>query len=246
MDRWTPTIPSPDSSVWLLPLLMLVISASGYLAGWLRTRRSWPSGDTRKLFHFVIISTATVLSLTIGVSALNLLGLLMALYIATVVRAGPGSILYAGIARASDAPHASLYILLPFLATAAGGVLTISLFGPWSSVGFVASGWGDAVGEPIGTRFGRRRFRVPALFGASSVRSLEGSAAVFAAAFAGAFAVIALSGLAEGAGPCRMAAGSLAAAGAAAVTEAVSPRGLDNLTVPLVAAGVARAVLATR
>jgi len=38
-------------------------------------------------------------------------------------------------------------------------------------------GWGDAVGEPVGTRFGRHPYRVPSLAGVPATRTLEGSLA---------------------------------------------------------------------
>src|SRR5690606_29991778 len=161
--------------------------------GHLKLARGWRTGDTRKLFHFIIISTATALSLSLGWGAVNLLGGLMAFYVFTVARVGEGNPLFEGIARESDAPHRGLYIVIPYLSTAAGGLLSALLFGSHASVGMVASGWGDALGEPIGIRFGRHRYRVISFAGGSGTRSLEGSAAVFLASAVGAAVVISSS-----------------------------------------------------
>jgi phytol kinase len=105
----------------------------------------------------------------------------------------------------------------------------------YAFVGYLVCGWGDAVGEPVGTRWGRRRYRAPSLAGVPATRSLEGSTAVFAAGTIAAFL-----GLLAGGFPPGAALGIAAASGAAGtVTEAISTHGMDNLTVQVVAAGVA-------
>lgn len=84
--------------------------------------------------------------------------------------------------------------------------------------------WGDALGAIIGSRWGRRRYT---LLGAT--RTLEGSAAMFvASALATALALGQFS-----AGGVMTA---LATALAATLVEAVSPWGIDNLTVPAISA----------
>jgi phytol kinase len=128
--------------------------------------------------------------------------------------------------------------VVPLLATAAGGVLAALLFGPFASVGFLVAGWGDAVAEPIGIRYGRHRYRVPGLAGIVSHRSLEGSAAVLVASSVAAAAALALLGLRGG----ELALCAAAVAATAAAVEAASPHGLDNLTIQLVASGVAFAL----
>ena len=90
--------------------------------------------------------------------------------------------------------------------------------------------WGDALAAVVGRRFGQRRYTV-----AGSTRSVEGSAMMFLASLVATLVPLLL--LAPE--PLDLA----AAAGAAAVTalgamiiEAVSPWGIDNLTVPAVSA----------
>jgi phytol kinase len=110
-----------------------------------------------------------------------------------------------------------------------------------ASVAFpaMACGWGDAVGEPVGARFGRHRYRVPSLGGVRAERSFEGSAAVLAVSAAA--CVVAL--LALGFPPASALRAGLLGGFAGAAVEAVSHHGLDNLTMQLAASAAAWAVL---
>lgn len=108
---------------------------------------------------------------------------------------------------------------------------------PTAVAGAMALTWGDALAALVGRRYGWHRYRV-----GRSMRSWEGSAAlVLAAGITMLLALTllpgsALSPLSASPGMAR----ALAAAGlgalAAAATEAVSPHGSDNLSVPLIAA----------
>jgi phytol kinase len=115
---------------------------------------------------------------------------------------------------------------------------------PVAVAGAMALTWGDALAALVGQRWGRHRYRV-----AGSVRSWEGSAAMFLASLVAISLTLTLlpgSQLSPLASPISMGlalAVALVAAGAATLIEAVSPRGLDNLGVPLVAAGVALVAL---
>ncbi|MBK9710508.1 MAG: phosphatidate cytidylyltransferase [Kouleothrix sp.] len=110
---------------------------------------------------------------------------------------------------------------------------------PVAVAGAMALTWGDAMAALVGRRFGRHRYRIW-----GSVRSWEGSAALFVVAGATIWLALTLlpgSGLsphapAIGGGQALLAA--LAGAAAAAIVEALSPHGTDNLSVPLVAAAV--------
>jgi phytol kinase len=92
---------------------------------------------------------------------------------------GNGNILYEAMARETDAPYRTHYIIVPYIATLIGGLASNIIFGPVAVVGYLVTGFGDAVAEPIGTRFGRHSYRVPSLTSVQAVRSLEGSTAVF-------------------------------------------------------------------
>lgn len=105
---------------------------------------------------------------------------------------------------------------------------------PLAAAAVMAMTWGDAAGELVGRAVGRRQY---AVFG--HPRTLEGSAAVALFAFAAMFPTLwLLSGSALSPHSAPLSAGSAAGlaalgAAAAALLEAVSPAGTDNLTVPL-------------
>lgn len=86
--------------------------------------------------------------------------------------------------------------------------------------------FGDAAGALVGQRWGRRKYRA-----VESMKSLEGSAAV--ALVSGAAVAIALA--AQGTGWRETLLTAVILGAFAALVEAVSWRGLDNLLVPLVA-----------
>ncbi len=237
---WSPTLPGLETCLWLAPGLAALVLSAGAISGWLKARHGLRTGDTRKIFHFTIFSAAAFLSHRLGFEAVNLLGGIVWLYVLLVLGLGEGCALYEALARESDAPRRSLYIVLPFVSTAVGGILSTALFGRFSTVGFAVSGFADAIAEPIGIRFGRHHYCAPSLgVGVRSERSLEGSAAVFIAAFMASAIVLWF----EAAEPFPTLQGVLGTAVAIAVVgtlvEACSQHGLDNLTLQVAASGAA-------
>ena len=215
--------------------LLAYAAASAALAGWLRQRRGVRAAYTRKVFHFAVFNAAAALQLLWGRSAVVLFGLVVSALILAAVARGEGFGFYEALARPEDAPHRSLFILVPLATTAAGGVLANLLFPGMAYVGYAVAGWGDAVGEPVGSAWGRHPYRVPSLAGVPATRTLEGSAAVAVCGALAAAAGLALAGL-----PAGRALGAGAACGmGAAIVEAASHHGLDNLTVQVAAAGLA-------
>lgn len=185
---------------------------------------------TRKAFHFAVFSGAAAVHAAWGLPGTNVYGSVVAAMVLAAVWAGEGNPFYEALARESDRPRRALFVVVPLVMTAVGGLGSALLAGPYAGVGYLVAGWGDAVGEPVGSRWGRHRYRVPSLGGVPAERSLEGSAAVFAASWLAAF--IALAGLGLGEGLVWV---SLACAAVGAAAEAVSNHGLDNLTVQLAA-----------
>ncbi len=234
-----PFLPSPRQVVLLGPLFLFGAGLAAWFAGWLRTQRDVRTPYTRKIFHFSIFTSAAMLQLAGELALVVLFSSLVSCVVLYALWRGDGFPFYEALARPTDAPRRSLFIVIPLLTTAAGGVLANLLFGVFAPVGYLVGGWGDAVGEPVGTRWGRHRYSVPSLGGVPATRSLEGSTAV-ALASVGA-ALLAL--LALDVAPV-LALGVAAACGlAAAAAEAVSHHGLDNLTVQLAGAGVAALLL---
>jgi phytol kinase len=90
--------------------------------------------------------------------------------------------------------------------------------------------WGDALAAVLGRRIGQHRYTV-----ARSTRSLEGSAVMFLASWAATLVALVLLSP-EPLGPAAAVGAAAATALAATAVEAVSPWGIDNLTVPAVSA----------
>ncbi|WP_224999299.1 hypothetical protein [Cesiribacter sp. SM1] len=227
----------PSAALWafLLPAALLYGMAAAWLAGWLRVQKEWRVGYTRKLFHFLIFTAAGVLQLVWGLPVVVVFGTAISLLVLWAVYKGAQSPFYLALARPSDAPQEKLFILIPLLTTAAGGVLANIFFAQWAAIGYLVGGWGDAVGEPVGSRWGKHRYKVPSMAGVTATRSFEGSAAVFFVS-----AVVAFIGLQAQGLPAETALFyALLIAGAATGIEAISTHGLDNLTIQLAAAGTA-------
>ncbi|MFQ6014123.1 MAG: diacylglycerol/polyprenol kinase family protein [Anaerolineae bacterium] len=96
--------------------------------------------------------------------------------------------------------------------------------------GVMAMTWGDAFASIIGRQFGRHRYTVR-----GHQRSWEGSVAMFAFSWASVYlSLLYLAPLSGG----QSLLFSLVVALVATAVEAVSPWGLDNITVPLLSSGV--------
>lgn len=223
-----------EAARWAAPAGAAVALAAGAAAAGLR-RGGVAVPYTRKVFHFCVFTAAGVVHLAGGLPATNAFGGVVALFVLAAVARGDGNPLYEALARETDRPHRTLFILVPLATTAAGGLLAALLAGPFAAVGYMVSGWGDAVGEPVGRRWGRHAYRVPSLAGVPARRTWEGSAAVLTAGTGA--AALALVGLGVPL-PQALAVGAAAGAAGAAV-EAVSHHGTDNFTVQVVASGVA-------
>jgi phytol kinase len=194
---------------------------------------------TRKIFHFLILSVATFVQLRWGLGGTVVFGGTVAAVIVAAVMRGDGFPFYEAIARPSDAPRRSLFIIVPLLTTALGGVLANLLFPLWAYVGYAAVAWGDAIGEPVGTHWGRHRYTVPSIGGVGATRSIEGSVAVLLASAAASMIALLVSGMGAG-----TALGAAAVIGTTtAIVEAVSHHGLDNLTIQVAASGAAALLL---
>ncbi len=90
--------------------------------------------------------------------------------------------------------------------------------------------WGDALAAVVGRRIGQRRYTV-----AGSTRSLEGSVVLFLISWAATLVPLMLLAP-EPINPAAAVGTAAVTALGAVVVEAVSPWGIDNLTVPAVSA----------
>jgi phytol kinase len=234
-------IPTLSDVVRYGPPGLLWSFACLWLAAYLKREREWKTGYTRKVFHFLIFFTVVGLNVWSGTRAVCLFGAMASLVIFYAVWRGDGHPLYEAMAREKDAPHRTLYIVVPYCATLLGGLIASSFFGAAAVIGFLVTGLGDAVGEPVGTRFGRHTYRVPSMRGVAAVRSFEGSFAVFCVSSAAVLAGFLLIG---GLGFSWQLVLLVPLIGlAAALSEAISPHGWDNATLQVIPAGLAFLVL---
>ncbi len=213
------------------------ILGASTVSGALKRWAGWPTGYTRKLLHFIIFFTAVGLHLWGGLPAVNVLGAGMGIFVFFAVTAGDGNFFFEAMAREKDRPRRGYFIVVPYLTTAMGGILSNALFGACAVMGYVVCGAADAIAEPVGVRFGRHRYRVHSLRKVkTSERSLEGSLAVFVASLVLAAAFFRfLYNL-----PMPVALlSSLCLSLAIVIVEAVSFHGADNLTVQVAASGLA-------
>ncbi len=219
----------------LTPLVAAYAVAAAALAGWMRTVKHVAAPYTRKIFHFAIFTMAGVIQLLVGLPGVVIFGSVVSAAVMWAIYRGDSFPLYEALARPSDRPRQTLFIVIPLVTTALGGVLANLLFARVAFVGYLVCGWGDALGEPVGTRWGRHRYRVPSLGGVPATRSIEGSSAVLLGGAAAAFLGLTIAGVA----PATAAFVALAAGITGAIVEAFSTHGLDNLTVQVAAAAVA-------
>jgi len=237
----TANLPSWPALVQGGPIGLAWSLAALWFAGWLQ-RRGARTGYTRKVFHFLIFATVAVLQWRLGTPAVCLFGAACTVAVFTAVWTGPGSLLYEAIARPKDAPHRTLFVVVPYLATLIGGVASNLAFGPVAVAGYLVTGLGDAIGEPVGAMFGKHAYRVRSLSSVPATRSLEGSVAVFLMSVS---ALLVAAGISPEITLGHFAAGKLLAiAAASTLAEAVSPHGWDNLTMQVIPSALAWAWLA--
>jgi phytol kinase len=230
-----PFLPPAELSVRLLwPIMIIALSAAAF-SGWLRVKKGLRIPYTRKTFHFIVFSLAGYLQFKYGLQAVSLLGGFVFIMVLLAVMFGDRTWFYQALARETDAPHQKKFIILPLLATATGGILSNIFFPQTAFIGYFVGGWGDAVGEPVGTLWGKHRYSVPTLFGVRASRSWEGSAAVVLVSSIIAFIFVLQLGDFSLAYAITM---GLICGLAAAFVESISSHGLDNLTIQLTAAGV--------
>lgn len=236
LDRFLPT---PAIGLAAATAGLVVGCSAGALAAWARRSVGLAAPYTRKLFHFLVFSAAVGIQWAWGPPGTAAYGSVVAGLVVLAVIRGRGNPLFEALARPTDRPRRALFVVVPLLSTAAGGLGSNLLSVEFAVVGYLVAGWGDAIAEPVGVRWGRHPYRVPSLGGVPARRSVEGSAAVLAASSLAAwtgFRVLGFPGV-ESLGPA-------AVCGIVAVAvEAVSHHGLDNLTLQVATTFTAAALL---
>ena len=216
------------------PVALAWAAACLIFAGFLKTRMNLKTGYTRKVFHFLIFGTVVAVHWLWGTPGVCLFGGMTSLVIGYALLRGSGHLMYEAMAREKDAPRRTYYIVIPYFATLIGGLLSNILFPAAAVLGYLVTGLGDAVAEPVGTRFGKHEYKVPAIRGVRAIRSLEGSCAVFIASALALTVWFALSPQLDLSlrSMLIVALISLVSTG----VEAISPHGWDNATLQVVPA----------
>ena len=206
-----------------------------HFAGYLRCSLGLPGGYTRKVFHLLIFTTAAGLQWKWGLAAVCLFGAATSLVLANAVNCGSGYPPYEAIARDSDRPHRTYYVVVPYFATLIGGVLSNYLFGSFAIIGYLVGGIGDAAGEPVGTKWGRHKYELS--WFKAGTKSIEGSIGVLLASLFVLVAGTAVKHLLHFEWHYLTALVGIALI--CSVIEAASPRGWDNTPMQVVPAFLA-------
>ncbi len=232
---FTDNFPSLQNVAIGVPFSLLWTVICLIIAGWLKSR-GMRTGYTRKVFHFLIFITVVLLQWLWGTPVVLVFGTMCSLVVFYAVFRGAGNILYEAVAREKDEPRRSWFVILPWLTTLVGGVVTNVYFGPMAIAGYLVTGMGDAIGEPVGTRWGRHLYKVYSMSAVRATRSLEGSLAVFGVSLL-ALVITVLIFPWLGDSPYWFLK-SVAIALLSTVTEALTPHGWDNLTMQVVPAAL--------
>lgn len=233
-DFFANNFPGPKALALGGPVGLLWACGCLALAGHLKIRRGWLTGYTRKLFHFLIFGSVVVVHAIWQMPGVCLFGAMTTAVVVYALLRGPGHFMYEAMAREKDEPRRTYYIVVAYFATLIGGLLSSIFFPDTAVLGYLVCGFGDAIAEPVGTRFGKHQYRVPSFSGVRAVRSLEGSGSVFIVSmlililfmtFSPQFMPIARSALM-----------ATLIAGISTAVEAVTPHGWDNLTLQVVPA----------
>lgn len=158
------------------------------------------------------------------------------LFLFYAVLSGEGNFFFEAIARESDGPHRGLYVISATYTTLLGFLLASFFFGSFYKLGLLTLGWGDSMGEVIGVKLGKHKYSVPNLTRFKCTRSIEGSLAIFVASV---FALIVGLALFTPFSFYDFFPNVILMGIIITCAEAVSPHGMDNLTIPLVTALVA-------
>jgi len=238
---FTQNLPSWRALVIGGPLSLVWAAGCLAFAGVLKKRAALETGYSRKVFHFLIFGTVSAIHWVSGTPGVCLFGGMTSFVLLYAILRGSGHFMYEAIARERDAPRRTYFIVVPYFATLIGGLLSNILFGAAAIAGYLATGLGDAVAEPVGARFGRHKYRVPCFGGVMATRSIEGSGSVLIVS------VVALTVWAAASPEIQLSANSAALVAVigvvATIVEAASPHGWDNATMQIVPAWLASALL---
>jgi phytol kinase len=235
LELFLSSLPDTRTLLAVTPIAVVYLGIVTWFVGYLKSEQHVRTAYTRKIFHFLVFTAVSAVHLIWRLPGVTVFGIVATLLVIYTVIKGDGFPLYEALARPADAPHRTLFVIVPLITTALGGITTNALFANYAYVGYLVCGWGDAVGEPVGSRWGKHKYSVPSMAGVRAQRSLEGSFAVFLIGSIAAGIGLLAAGLAANTAIW----GGLACGAAGAIVEAGSTHGLDNFTTQVAAAATA-------
>ncbi|MGL6298221.1 MAG: hypothetical protein ACRC1M_03530 [Methanobacteriaceae archaeon] len=212
-----------SNNVWYPAAIIgpgLIMTIMGYL-----NDSGWKDAHTRKLLHIIAFIAFTIFLAFAPFSSIIILILSGIVSIAIASFGGEDFLWFRAVARNADNEEEKTYVILPLLCS--GLWLLFALFIFPKEIAIIATlcvALGDAIAEPIGLRFGKHKYTARAIKGPSSQKSIEGSLGVFIVCtlillvFTQNILLAVLLGL------------------FLSIVEGISPRGTDNITIPVAAA----------
>lgn len=208
------------------------------------------SGDSRKINHIFAFCGGAIwfgwLPESEARTAVRMAcGILLALVVVVCLlrRYPPFLFAFLGNTRESDAPYEAFYFWFSWSISMLALFVIDLVFAEVvvTRTAALLVGIGDGLAEPIGTRFGRHRYATPTIFSCRPrSRSVEGSVAVVAGSFA---TVVCCFAVYPSSSTGQLLLSAAIVALATGAVEALSPHGLDNLTIPLSSAVLLRALV---
>lgn len=250
LDHWTTAEFWLHEMPWLRLAAYLVLSTFvlGNVATYLRFRRGWRDGDTRKLSHFGhMVIAAPLLAFLPPVQLLPAvtIGTVAVVLIYAVGAASTHKMIHgivAGSLRERDKPHARFFFFFPLIVGNLALVAAVFLFPiEMVRVAFFTAAIADGVAEPVGLRYGGdNKYKVPDLIWRSpNDKSVAGSLAVlFTATIIASVYFVVTTGL-QLQHIIAVAVYGLAIA----VLEALAPRGTDNMLLLFVGPVIMQAIV---
>ena len=137
IELFLSALPSLHTIAVVAPIAIVYALVVSYVVGLLRCTAGVRTAYTRKIFHFSIFTAATIVHLFWHLPGVTVLGIVVTSIVLVAVWRGDGFPLYEALARPSDAPHRSLFIIVPLLTTMAGGIATNTFFPSTAFIGYL-------------------------------------------------------------------------------------------------------------
>ncbi|MFC1887648.1 diacylglycerol/polyprenol kinase family protein [Candidatus Cloacimonadota bacterium] len=201
---------------------------------WLKKKGKLSTVYTRKIFHILIFTAAGLIVLYLETMTIFLYGFIISCLILITLYVLRNSRFFEALTRESDRSKGNLHIILPLVCTAVGGAVSVLFFGKLAMIGFLVTGWGDGLADPIGTCWGKHKFRAASWDNEKRYKSMEGSSAVLIFAFIAATVSTVLLGYSV----MEIFPTLLLISIVAVLVEAFSFPGTDNLTIQIAASGI--------